>query len=75
MTPWLAVGPARCRLRLHLLLPVAAGAAFLAGDFGWRYLVVLGVLALHEFGHALAALALGARRAVVSLWPWRGRAP
>jgi len=74
VTAWLAIGPPRCRLRIHLLLPVAIAVAFLAGDLGWRYLILLGALVLHEFGHALAGLLAGARRTVVSLWPWRGRA-
>lgn len=74
MTAWLVIGPPRCRLRIHLLLPVAVAVAFAAGNLGWRYLILLGTLVLHEFGHAVAGLLAGGRRTVVSLWPWRGRA-
>jgi stage IV sporulation protein FB len=71
---WLAAGPSDLRFRVHALVPVAAAAAFLLGDFGWRYVMLLGCLVWHETAHAVAARALGARRAMVSLWPWFGKA-
>lgn len=75
MTAWLALPLGRLRVRLHLLLPVAAGAlALLGGDLWLRYLLLLGVLTWHELGHAAAALALGRGAPVVSIWPWFGRA-
>ena len=52
---------------------IAASFA-LRGDLWARYLLLLGVLVLHELAHAVASLALGAKRAVVSIWPVFGRA-
>ncbi len=72
---WIRVPLGRLGLRLHLLLPLAVGALCLApGDLWLRYLLLLLTLLVHEVAHALTALGLGRGRAVVSLWPWFGRA-
>jgi Zn-dependent protease len=53
-----------------VLLPVAAALLWTwTPALGRRYLLLLGVLAVHEFGHALASLVLGGRRARISLSP------
>jgi stage IV sporulation protein FB len=63
------------RVQLSLLLPVVVALIALYGRDLWlRYLLLLSVLLLHETAHALASLALGARRANVQIWPWFGRA-
>ncbi|MHC4938327.1 MAG: metalloprotease [Planctomycetota bacterium] len=60
-------------LRVHPGLALVAAALFLVGRDLWlRYLALLGVLLLHELGHAMTAIALGGRRSVVTIWPWGG---
>jgi hypothetical protein len=72
---WVGVPLGRLGLRFHLLLPVAVGVFYLLpGDLWLRYLVLLLTLLVHELAHALAALGLGRGRAVVSMWPFFGRA-
>ena len=67
---WFRVSCGRLRVRLHVMAPVAAAVLwYWVPAVGVRYLLLLSVLALHEFGHALASLALGGREAVVSLSP------
>ena len=63
------------QLRLHVLVPVAvAGLLVPGGDLWLRYLLLLSALLLHEVAHAATALGLGARRAIVTIWPVFGRA-
>lgn len=72
---WVGFSMGRLGLRFHVLLPVVAAAFFLLpGDLWLRYLLLLSTLLVHESAHALAALGLGRGRAVVSLWPFFGRA-
>jgi stage IV sporulation protein FB len=71
---WLCL-PGRLEVRLHFALPLVIAASFvLRGDLWARYLLLLGVLVVHEVAHAAASLALGAKRAVVEIWPVFGRA-
>ena len=75
MTPWLPIPLGRLRIRLHLGLALAVGGAvLLGGDLWLRYLLLLATLLLHEMAHAVTAILLGARRAVVRIWPIFGRA-
>ncbi|MHC4954050.1 MAG: zinc metalloprotease [Planctomycetota bacterium] len=63
----------RLTLRIHVGLAVIAIAlVLLGGDLWVRYLILLGVLLLHEMAHALTCLAVRGRQAIVSLWPWGG---
>jgi Zn-dependent protease len=71
---WLCL-PGRLEVRLHFALPLVIAASFvLRGDLWARYLLLLGVLVVHELAHAATSLALGAKRAVVCIWPVFGRA-
>lgn len=71
---WLTL-PGRLSVRIHLGVPLlAAGLAAARHDLWLRYLLLLGVLLLHELAHAAVSLALGGHRAVVRLWPVFGRA-
>lgn len=73
--PWLVLRRGPLALRASLLLPLAAAAlAWRSGDAAARYALLLGALLAHELGHALAAVRLGARAVVVSIWPLFGRA-
>lgn len=70
MVTWIGVPLGRLSVRLHVTAPaVAAVLLYWAPKLGVRYLLLLGVLMVHELGHALASLALGGARAVVSLSP------
>ncbi|MHC5050863.1 MAG: hypothetical protein ACYTGK_09660 [Planctomycetota bacterium] len=72
---WIDVPLGRLGLRFHLLLPVTVGAlCLLPGDLWLRYLLLLLALFVHESAHALTALGLGQGRAVVSMWPFFGKA-
>jgi stage IV sporulation protein FB len=72
---WIDVGLGRLGLRFHLFLPLAVGALCLvSGDLWLRYILLLLTLFVHELAHALAALSLGRGRALVSMWPYFGRA-
>ena len=63
----------RFTLRIHFALAVIALVLFaLGGDLWVRYLLLLGVLFLHEMAHALSALVWSRKPVVVSLWPWGG---
>jgi len=67
---WIGIPLGRLSVRLHVMLPaVAAVLLYWEPGIGVRYLLLLGVLMVHELGHALASLALGGARAVVSLSP------
>ncbi|MHC4932673.1 MAG: M50 family metallopeptidase [Planctomycetota bacterium] len=70
MRGWLKMPLGRLLIRLHLLIPVAAAVLWLVSpDVGARYLLLLAVLLLHEMGHALTSLLLGASRAEVRILP------
>jgi len=73
---WIRVRGRSFEGRLHLLVPVAAAALALVlrGDIWLRYALAIATLLVHETAHALASLALGGRRVVVSVWPWFGKA-
>jgi hypothetical protein len=72
---WIHVPVGRLGLRFHLLLPlVVGGLCLLSGDLWLRYILLLSTLLVHELAHALTAVGLGHQRAVVSLWPYFGRA-
>lgn len=71
---WLCL-PGRLEVRLHFALPLVIAASFVVrGNLWARYLLLLGVLVAHELAHAVTSLALGAKRASVSIWPVFGRA-
>lgn len=72
---WIDVPLGRLGMRFHLLLPlVVGGLCLLSGDLWLRYLLLLSTLLVHELAHALTALGLGRGRAIVSVWPFFGRA-
>ena len=67
---WITIPAARLTIRLHLLVPVAAGLLFaLRPDLAARYALLLASLVMHELGHALASLCVGGRKTVVSISP------
>ncbi|MEE8106467.1 MAG: M50 family metallopeptidase [Planctomycetota bacterium] len=70
---WITLTIGRGCWRLHMLTVLVAAALYWNGLW-WRYLLILAVLALHESAHAWAALALGAKRVEVRIWPLFGRA-
>ena len=68
---WLPIRAGRFEFRIQLLVPVAAAAFALLlprSDLWLRYLLILSVLVFHECAHAVTALLLGARRAIVCIW-------
>ncbi|MHC4958089.1 MAG: metalloprotease [Planctomycetota bacterium] len=67
---WLSlrIGPLGVRIHVLLVLVVVL-LAWQRPALGARYGILLGTLVLHELSHALSSLALGGRRAVVSISP------
>jgi len=75
MLAWPMWPMGRVVVRVSLLIPVfAAALAVLGGDLWLRYLLLLAALFLHELAHGVASVGLGGPRAVISIWPWFGRA-